>query len=105
MGHDDKGLADTARNDSLLIKVLLCPKLLFFFFLMIRRPPRSTLFPYTTLFRSLTAKGEQLRTRGERVRWRGMGPGLVRSEEHTSELQSQSNLVCRLLLEKKKKTA
>src|SRR2546430_8870844 len=88
----------------------------FFFFLMIRRPPRSTLFPYTTLFRSPLARGafgerppdveaeldvkiflvadplEHARVR--RVR---------RSEEHTSELQSQSNLVCRLLLEKKKK--
>src|SRR2546430_13672052 len=77
-----------------------------FFFLMIRRPPRSTLFPYTTLFRSY-----------HRHRYRrpgGLGPGVPvqlrpesprnheRSEEHTSELQSQSNLVCRLLLEKKK---
>src|SRR5688572_31602400 len=68
---------------------------------MIRRPPRSTLFPYTTLFRS------------QKWSWRG-GPNFgthtshvssdVRSEEHTSELQSQSNLVCRLLLEKKKTT-
>src|SRR2546430_10161249 len=70
----------------------------FFFFLMIRRPPRSTLFPYTTLFRSHT----QLRT----VRGPSGAVGLTvswqRSEEHTSELQSQSNLVCRLLLEKKK---
>src|SRR6266853_5226936 len=70
----------------------------FFFFLMIRRPPRSTLFPYTTLFRSpaeLRALGPVCRT----------GRGCSgRSEEHTSELQSQSNLVCRLLLEKKKKT-
>src|SRR5256885_8118390 len=70
-----------------------------FFFLMIRRPPRSTLFPYTTLFRSL---------RDRRVR-RGpghrhpAGPGGGRSEEHTSELQSPCNLVCRLLLEKKTK--
>src|SRR2546430_10543641 len=66
---------------------------------MIRRPPRSTLFPYTTLFRSRRVK--QQHARGEmhdRV-----GGCLVRSEEHTSELQSQSNLVCRLLLEKKKK--
>src|SRR2546430_11411892 len=75
----------------------------FFFFLMIRRPPRSTLFPYTTLFRSpAAALQEHLRP--------GVGVGLPhgddlvhgRSEEHTSELQSQSNLVCRLLLEKKK---
>src|SRR2546430_17145779 len=73
---------------------------LFFFFLMIRRPPRSTLFPYTTLFRSVA---DRLALRLCRL-----GLGLYRrrfrrSEEHTSELQSQSNLVCRLLLEKKKK--
>src|SRR6266481_8073582 len=69
----------------------------FFFFLMIRRPPRSTLFPYTTLFRSD-------RSRPSPFRRRGAGPGGPgRSEEHTSELQSQFHLVCRLLLEKKKK--
>src|SRR6266487_4808570 len=69
----------------------------FFFFLMIRRPPRSTLFPYTTLFRSA-------------ARWLGAFHGwakdlaeMRRSEEHTSELQSPVHLVCRLLLEKKKK--
>src|SRR2546430_3126798 len=84
-----------------------------FFFLMIRRPPRSTLFPYTTLFRSQGELGELVRD-GKLAE-----PGLLgefvaethavvehperhRSEEHTSELQSQSNLVCRLLLEKKK---
>src|SRR2546427_6446712 len=103
----------------------------FFFFLMIRRPPRSTLFPYTTLFRSGARRHTE--TRGSK-RWAGGGgapchrdPGAGsaraagslfqgrvppgprrawrpdRSEEHTSELQSQSNLVCRLLLEKKKK--
>src|SRR2546422_6817689 len=77
----------------------------FFFFLMIRRPPRSTLFPYTTLFRSpgcriLTElRGE--RADGERATKRRDGE---RSEEHTSELQSRLHLVCRLLLEKKKKT-
>src|SRR2546426_9157559 len=77
---------------------------------MIRRPPRSTLFPYTTLFRS----GESHRARDRRVRVeaevherskvvaRHLAPGL-RSEEHTSELQSPCNLVCRLLLEKKKR--
>src|SRR2546427_6899648 len=92
---------------------------------MIRRPPRSTLFPYTTLFRSLTGlarvvgvlldgAGQLLHARrrllqGGRLLLGGAGdllrPGgeLLRSEEHTSELQSQSNLVCRLLLEKKKK--
>src|SRR6266480_5824635 len=71
----------------------------FFFFLMIRRPPRSTLFPYTTLFRARPADSGS----------RGSAPSPVtdsrpRSEEHTSELQSHVNLVCRLLLEKKKKT-
>src|SRR2546427_9541846 len=70
---------------------------------MIRRPPRSTLFPYTTLFRSHRAEVlVGIRVLDARVR----APALarrVRSEEHTSELQSQSNLVCRLLLEKKKK--
>src|SRR6266567_7020380 len=79
----------------------------FFFFLMIRRPPRSTLFPYTTLFRSRdrAAGGDLRRLPRPRGRLPGPagGPGR-RSEEHTSELQSQSNLVCRLLLEKKKKT-
>src|SRR2546430_13037953 len=89
---------------------------------MIRRPPRSTLFPYTTLFRStastarqaaaigrtspLLGRGGLIRVRAARwPRGRGPGgqpPGSPRSEEHTSELQSQSNLVCRLLLEKKK---
>src|SRR6266436_7939452 len=69
----------------------------FFFFLMIRRPPRSTLFPYTTLFRSPDAS-RGVGGRGRR-RWAG---GLRRSEEHTSELQSRLHLVCRLLLEKKK---
>src|SRR6266581_7274401 len=75
-----------------------CPFFLFFlFFLMIRRPPRSTLFPYTTLFRS--------RGRGRREGVSGrQRPGRppARSEEHTSELQSPVHLVCRLLLEKKK---
>src|SRR2546427_9570512 len=93
---------------------------------MIRRPPRSTLFPYTTLFRSLAGEHERQRIvlhafapqliHRRRIRGpRGVRPvelerlvdgevGLgLRSEEHTSELQSQSNLVCRLLLEKKKK--
>src|SRR2546430_12022271 len=89
---------------------------------MIRRPPRSTLFPYTTLFRSESEREkvyeEPEATRNENVapatiQTRAMAPLVVvpgisfegpgRSEEHTSELQSQSNLVCRLLLEKKKK--
>src|SRR6266851_7723508 len=70
----------------------------FFFFLMIRRPPRSTLFPYTTLFRSPPRQRRDCRTAGanRQAGWR-------RSEEHTSELQSHHDLVCRLLLEKKKK--
>src|SRR2546425_9359367 len=77
---------------------------------MIRRPPRSTLFPYTTLFRSVTAADEDLETLHHQ---RAVGPALARhvlvfaeqgrSEEHTSELQSLAYLVCRLLLEKKKK--
>src|SRR6267142_4645977 len=74
------------------------PLISFFFFLMIRRPPRSTLFPYTTLFRPDPDPADPDPD----------GPGLVpdggsRSEEHTSELQSHVKLVCRLLLEKKKK--
>src|SRR2546430_6865160 len=86
---------------------------------MIRRPPRSTLFPYTTLFRSsrcfaclpLTLRRSRGHSTSRRVRcWDPDRTGRIncgrpfrRSEEHTSELQSQSNLVCRLLLEKKKK--
>src|SRR3712207_9473579 len=94
-----------------------------FFFLMIRRPPRSTLFPYTTLFRSMVppwmaSDGGALAAPIERMTGRGgFGPGLQlaqlvmgpignpRSEEHTSELQSRQYLVCRLLLEKKKNLA
>src|SRR2546425_7421936 len=93
------------------------PHLLLFFFLMIRRPPRSTLFPYTTLFRSVVADVfEFLRAGAEPYelivldpppfvrRRRDLAPGLRgRSEEHTSELQSLAYLVCRLLLEKKKR--
>src|SRR2546430_11572462 len=92
----------------------------FFFFLMIRRPPRSTLFPYTTLFRSALKAGAKeiekvlAKDKPADVLEATGRPALaalfgakseadVRSEEHTSELQSQSNLVCRLLLEKKKK--
>src|SRR5260221_11554662 len=70
----------------------------FFFFLMIRRPPRSTLFPYTTLFRSRTARRQQHVPRHRRLQHLVVAE---RSEEHTSELQSHSDLVCRLLLEKK----
>src|SRR2546430_8962353 len=74
---------------------------------MIRRPPRSTLFPYTTLFRSRGRLGPLARRGLMELTANGAtgatGPTGPRSEEHTSELQSQSNLVCRLLLEKKKK--
>src|SRR2546427_4609169 len=82
---------------------------------MIRRPPRSTLFPYTTLFRSYVAgvslsgsnTARPVMWRNNETTARALPAGLLglnsRSEEHTSELQSQSNLVCRLLLEKKKK--
>src|SRR2546429_1324697 len=86
---------------------------------MIRRPPRSTLFPYTTLFRSLRGPGHRSTSQSRSARWerprtcsgtscctRSTGPSACaswRSEEHTSELQSRLHLVCRLLLEKKKK--
>src|SRR5688572_32029181 len=93
--------------------VLSLPML--FFFLMLRRPPRSTLFPYTTLFRSnidssvsqpMAEHALHFRRYPERLPLGSSAlsrPRIHRSEEHTSELQSQSNLVCRLLLEKKKK--
>src|SRR5437868_14540395 len=81
----------------------LCRRAAFVCF-VIRRPPRSTLFPYTTLFRSLLRPGEQPGRRGPRPVLRpAVRPGgATRSEEHTSELQSRFDLVCRLLLEKKK---
>src|SRR5689334_5699706 len=91
--------------------LLMLTVLFFFFFLMIRRPPRSTLFPYTTLFRSLAILTGL--KQGWSFAWRSLmagellfftlSLGQLRSEEHTSELQSQFHLVCRLLLEKKKK--
>src|SRR5438552_13899597 len=74
----------------------------FFFFLMIRRPPRSTLFPYTTLFRSNHRMACRNPMPGS-IATCSQSPWRVRSEEHTSELQSPDHLVCRLLLEKKKK--
>src|SRR2546426_6498943 len=91
--------------------VYSCVGVYIFFFLMIRRPPRSTLFPYTTLFRSVGemhanlvgAPGAQCHAQQLGLR-EPRGHAHVRSEEHTSELQSPCNLVCRLLLEKKKKT-
>src|SRR5260370_16945355 len=70
---------------------------------MIRRPPRSTLFPYTTLFRSLSRAHVSDAFGARSARPPGCSPQASRSEEHTSELQSHLNLVCRLLLEKKKK--
>src|SRR2546423_11894914 len=79
--------------------VALRPFFFFFFFLMIRRPPRSTLFPYTTLFRSLVLNIQSMKfmyMAGSLAE-----QGFLRSEEHTSELQSLAYLVCRLLLEKK----
>src|SRR5687767_15802647 len=94
---------------SLFIFVLTFLSFLFFFFLMIRRPPRSTLFPYTTLFRSRRSVSPQ--PRGRILTGTASIPFPPndsndpndRSEEHTSELQSLAYLVCRLLLEKKKK--
>src|SRR3712207_9364350 len=101
----------------MLLILLFCFLIFVFFFLMIRRPPRSTLFPYTTLFRSrLRLHRRWLGRRGHPARQRrgvGTNPAAPahparrlhrrRSEEHTSELQSRQYIVCRLLLEKKKK--
>src|SRR2546425_6241125 len=95
----------------LLVSALTAPIITLFFFLMIRRPPRSTLFPYTTLFRSVGVDDGMAQTGAELGRARmtvaahGAPPGQRdRSEEHTSELQSLAYLVCRLLLEKKKQS-
>src|SRR5262249_56784376 len=103
----------------LLLSLISCPPFLYvlfssFFFLIIRRPPRSPLFPYTTLFRSSSRSPRACRSRSSRTAWRCRAPRASsrrrcprasatsgRSEEHTSELQSLTNLVCRLLLEKK----
>src|SRR5438067_3779712 len=75
---------------------------IFFFFLMIRRPPRSTLFPYTTLFRSDKHRAYLFTSIAQPGAVMAEALAFVRSEEHTSELQSRFDLVCRLLLEKKK---
>src|SRR5437868_12458100 len=92
----------------------MCNLVPYFSFLMIRPPPRSTLFPYTTLFRSLPARPRSRRPQGgapaaerndpvnDPIESRDGPAGVIRSEEHTSELQSRFDLVCRLLLEKKK---
>src|SRR5258708_30690331 len=86
-----------------MLKLIRLMLPVFFFFLMIRRPPRSTLFPYTTLFRSPESRHRvAARKRGTRSKEK---KAPIRSEEHTSELQSPDHLVCRLLLEKKKKTS
>src|SRR6266581_5443848 len=82
---------------SFLVISLWYASFFFFFFLMIRRPPRSTLFPYTTLFRSGSDPTACT------CMWTATPTAVARSEEHTSELQSPVHLVCRLLLEKKKK--
>src|SRR5256885_15291865 len=92
----------------ILVVVFMLPKVasLIIFFLMIRRPPRSTLFPYTTLFRSemmqLRQQAENSGFKIESATRENILREWNRSEEHTSELQSPCNLVCRLLLEKKK---
>src|SRR2546422_5018308 len=97
-----------------VVACVALPAILFFFFLMIRRPPRSTLFPYTTLFRSRrgtlfvvsapSGAGKTTLCREMRLRLPDLAYSVSRSEEHTSELQSRLHLVCRLLLEKKKNT-
>src|SRR5438132_10510822 len=95
---------------SLYLSFVFC-FVIFFFFLMIRRPPRSTLFPYTTLFRSRSSRASHVPLPPRSsvhfaqefpLRDASSRSWLHRSEEHTSELQSHSDLVCRLLLEKKK---
>src|SRR5262249_61905905 len=105
--HRHTSVHVVGRHLSLHSPSRLCPSSLVsllhvFFFLMIRRPPRSTLFPYTTLFRS--PEPPRVRRLLPAVARAAHSPRLPgRSEEHTSELQSLTNLVCRLLLEKKKK--
>src|SRR5205809_8066658 len=96
--HDQSCLMSHCVISPLLMPSTI-PHIFSFFFLMIPRPPRSTLFPYTTLFRSVRSPQPafELASRNQAL---GKPPG--RSEEHTSELQSRLHLVCRLLLEKKK---
>src|SRR2546422_7599690 len=97
-------MARRSRSGRSVLPFFVC-----FFFLMIRRPPRSTLFPYTTLFRSYVSGTRPTGKRNTAVPLASVtarascgGPPGMRSEEHTSELQSRLHLVCRLLLEKKK---
>src|SRR3954467_89975 len=97
------GYLETGANDGTGSQSLDAHLWVFFFFLMIRRPPRSTLFPYTTLFRSSTRLNSSHTIISYAVFW--CSDVCSRSEEHTSELRSHDNLVCRLLLEKKKKAA
>src|SRR5690349_24962283 len=103
-------LRDCTQLVTCICASLLSFALLFFFFLMLRRPPRSTLFPYTTLFRSQSeyccctpSVWSVVRRPAKRGIVQGGADFPDRSEEHTSELQSRRDLVCRLLLEKKKK--
>src|SRR5262249_60890125 len=100
--HDPHSTVTTLSASFLSISSSLSS--LFFFFLMIRRPPRSTLFPYTTLFRSEERLADDPLLPSHQGPSGVQAGGSLRSEEHTSELQSLTNLVCRLLLEKKKKT-
>src|SRR5687768_18536923 len=104
--QDDSRLASIATSLTtcfFLYGLVICSS---FFFLMIRRPPRSTLFPYTTLFRSVRGGHPAHRAVRGRGRYgRPTAPCAHRSEEHTSELQSRLHLVCRLLLEKKKQAS
>src|SRR5437870_8925061 len=97
--NDSSSILSCLSTDFGLVR--LSTVLLSFFFLLIRRPPRSTLFPYTTLFRSISGISVSKR----RTRNPGWLRDRTRSEEHTSELQSRGHLVCRLLLEKKKEPA
>src|SRR5207253_10601636 len=107
---DMSPMSSTSQSCCLLCRISLFSSAFlsysFFFFLMFRRPPSSTLFPYTTLFRSRGGEPSLLRVYRRALRRLfavRAGTHVTRSEEHTSELQSRGHLVCRLLLEKKKK--
>src|SRR2546422_11313301 len=94
--------SDTGQRKITVLREVRNPLSILFFFLMIRRPPRSTLFPYTTLFRSDAAPSGPGAFTPARRSALSISGSASRSEEHTSELQSRLHLVCRLLLEKKK---